>query len=66
MMCVCTLFTILDNKESEPVREKTNNLCFGPGQTQTDLYRWLEAGNFECRKKRNCTIHVAKTNLLRS
>ena len=29
----------------EPVREKTNNLCFRQGQTQTDLHehrRWLE------------------------
>ena len=33
----------------EPVREKTNNLGFRPGLTQTGLYshrRWLEAGNF--------------------
>ena len=47
----------------EDVRKKTSNLCFRPGQTQTSLYkhrRWLEAGNFPLRKKRNCTIHVAK------
>ena len=25
---------------------------------------WLEAGNFEFRKKRNCTIRVAKTKAL--
>ena len=34
---------------NEPVREKTNNLGFRPGLTQTGLYnhrRWLEAGNF--------------------
>ena len=34
------------------------------GQTQTELYmhrRWLEAGNVGFRKKRNCTICVAKT-----
>ena len=33
----------------EPVHEKTNNLGFRPGLTQTGLYnhrRWLEAGNF--------------------
>ena len=33
----------------EPVREKTNNLGFRPGLTQTGMYnhrRWLEAGNF--------------------
>ena len=36
-------------KQFEPVREKTNNLGFRPGLTQTGLYnhrRWLEAGNF--------------------
>ena len=35
---------------SEPVHEKTNNLDFLPGLTQTELYsdrNWLEAGNFE-------------------
>ena len=48
---------------NEPVREKTTSLCFQPGPTQTGLYkhrRWLEAGNFGFRKKRNCTIRVAK------
>ena len=38
---------------SEPVHEKTNNLGFRPGPTQTGLYshrRWLEAGNFGFRK----------------
>ena len=47
--------------------EKTNNLCFPPGQTQTALYkhrRWLEAGNFGFRKKKNCPIRVAKTKVL--
>ena len=42
-------------------------MCFQPGQTQTGLYkhrRWLEAGNFGFRKKRNCTIRVAKTKAL--
>ena len=37
----------------EPVREKTNNLGFRPGPTQTGLNshrRWLEAGNFAFRK----------------
>ena len=37
---------------------------FRPGPTQTGLYsnrRWLEAGNLGFRKKRNCTIRVAKT-----
>ena len=51
----------------EPVREKTNNLGFRPGPTQTGLYshrKWLEAGNFGFRKKRDCTIHVAKTKAL--
>ena len=40
-------------KTNEPVREKTNNLGFRPGLTQTGLYshrRWLEDGNFGFRK----------------
>ena len=41
-----------------------NQQCgFQTDLTQTELYklRWLEDGNFRIRKKRNCTIHVAKT-----
>ena len=37
----------------EPAREKTNNLGFRPGPTQTKLYkhrRWIEAGNVGFRK----------------
>ena len=52
---------------SEPVREKTNNLGFRPGPTQTGLYshrKWLEAGSFGFRKKRDCIIHVAKAKAL--
>ena len=45
-----------------------NQQCgFRPGPTQTGLCshrRWLEAWNFGFRKKRNCTIHVAKTKAL--
>ena len=40
---------------------------FWPGVTQTRLYsywRLLEAWNFGFRKKRNCTIQVAKTKAL--
>ena len=51
----------------EPVRDKTNNLGFRPGPTQTGLYsnrRWLKPGNFGFRKKRNCIIRVAKTKSL--
>ena len=51
----------------EPCCEKTGLRGFRPGQTQTGLYnhrRWLEAGNFGFRKKRDCTIHVAKTKAL--
>ena len=37
----------------------------GPTQTELDQHRrWLEAGNFGFRKKRNCTISVAKTKVL--
>ena len=56
------------NKEpDEHVHEKTNNLGFGPGQTQTGLYShrsWIEPGNFGFRKRRNYTIRVAKTKAL--
>ena len=51
----------------EPVREKTNNLGFQPGLTQTRLYSHrsrLEACNFGFRKKKDCTIFVAKTKAL--
>ena len=40
---------------------------FWPGMTQTRLYsywRWLEARNFVFRKKRYCTIQIAKTKAL--
>ena len=55
--------------KNELVREKTNNLSFRPGLTQTGLYSHtsrLEAGNFEFREKRKCTIRVAKTKALLS
>ena len=51
----------------EPSREKTNNLSLRPGQTQTGLYiqrSKLEALNFGFKYKRDCTIHVEKTNTL--
>ena len=41
-----------------------NDLEFRPGMTQTGLYshrRKLEAWNFGFRKKRDCTLCVAKT-----
>ena len=52
---------------NEPMHEKTNNLGFRPGPTQTRLYSHgikLEAENFVFKKKRNCTIRVAKTKAL--
>ena len=42
-------------------------MCFRTGSVQTELYkyrRWLEAGNFGFRKKKNYTSHVAKTKAL--
>ena len=51
----------------EPVHGKTNNLGFRPGLTKIRLCshrRLLETANFGFRKKRNCTIHVAKTKAL--
>ena len=47
--------------------EKTGLRGFRPGPTQTRLYnhtRWLEAGNFVFRKKRDRTIRLAKTKTL--
>ena len=47
--------------------KKTGFRGFRPGPTQTGLYshrRWLEAYNFGFRKKRDCTIRVAKTKSL--
>ena len=54
-------------KLSEPRSEKTSLRGFRPGPTQTGLCsyrRWLEAWNFGFRKKRDCTIRVAKTKAL--
>ena len=51
----------------EPRGEKTGLRGFRPVPTQTGLYshrRWLEAWNFVYRKKRDCTIYVAKTKAL--
>ena len=50
----------------EPHYEETGLRGFRPGQTQTRLYshtRWLEAW-IVFRKKRDCTIYVAKTKAL--
>ena len=47
----------------EPRCENTGLQGFRPGPTQTGLYshrRWLETCNFGFRKKRDCTIRVAK------
>ena len=46
---------------------KNQQYGFGPGSTQIGLYshrRWLKAGNFGFKKKKNCTIHVVKTKAL--
>ena len=54
-------------KMIEPRRDKTGLWGFRPGLTQTDLYSHrsrLEAYNFGFKKKRNCTIPVAKTKVL--
>ena len=53
----------------ETLREKTNNLGCRPSLTQTGLYSHsdrsrLEAWNFGYKKKRDCTIHGAKTKML--
>ena len=69
---ICTFFhakTIILSctRPIEPHQEKTCLRGFRPGLTQTWLYNhrsWLEAGNFGFRKKRDCTIYVAKTKAL--
>ena len=51
----------------EPRCEKSGLRGFRPGPTQTGLYsyrKWLESCNFVFRKKRDCTIRVAKTKAL--
>ena len=52
---------------SGPRHEKTNNVVSNQDRHKTELYkhrRLLEAGNFRFRKKRNCSIFVAKTKVL--
>ena len=52
---------------NEPRSEKTGLRGFRPCPTQTGLCshrRWLEASNFLFRKRRDCTICVAKTKAL--
>ena len=58
-ICDCMLYgCYMFLKLFEPVREKTSNLGFRPGQTQTALY------SHGFRKKRDCTIRVAKTKAM--
>ena len=48
----------------EPQHEKSGLRDFQPGPTQTELYSHrirLKARNFRFKKKRDCTICVAKT-----
>ena len=58
---------VLREAQSGPLHMKSNNLGFRPGLTQTSLYshrKGLEALNVEFKKKKNCTIRVAKTKAL--
>ena len=48
-------------KKYEPRCEKT---CFSGFPNRSDTNQRLEAGNFGLRKKRDCTIYVAKTKVL--
>ena len=46
---------------------KKSFITSGPGLTQIGLCsyrRWIDTLNFGFRKKRNCTVHVAKTKVL--
>ena len=59
--------TLLTTKLYEPRRKKTGLWGFRPGLTQTDLYSHrsrLVAWNIWFKKKRNCSIPVAKTKVL--
>ena len=66
----CVFFSVrmwLFLSPDEPCHEKTCLHGFRPGPTQTGLYghrKWLEAYNFEFRKKKDCTIYIAKTKVL--
>ena len=54
-------------KAFEPRYEKIGLRGFRSGPTKTGLYnqrRWLDARNFGFRKKRDCTMRVAKTKAL--
>ena len=58
---------LTDSIKYESRTEKTGLRGFRPCPTQTGLCshrRWLEAWNFGFRKKRDCTIRVAKTKAL--
>ena len=49
----------------EPPRGKTNNLGFRPSPTQTSLYSHMQARGLKLwKKRRGCTIPVAKTKAL--
>ena len=64
MLVLSQCGSVLYNRIFEPRSEKTGLRGFRPGPTQTGLYsyrRWLEASNFGFRKKRDCTIRIAKT-----
>ena len=56
---------LVENHMSRVMRK--SNKVVSKQVRQTKLYkhrRWLEAGNFRFRKKRKCTIRVAKTKVL--
>ena len=71
MLCYfnkCQLIYIWNvSSPNERRRKKTGLRVFPTGQTKAGLYshrRWLKAGNFGIRKKRDCTICVVKTKAL--
>ena len=67
MMKFISLWIMFEAKTYEPSHEKASNLCLRPGLTQTGLYshrKRLEAKDFGFKKKRDCTLRVAKTKAL--
>ena len=60
---ICLAKEIVNTEIMEPSRGKTQQCGFRPGPTQIRLYNHrsrLEARNFGFKKKRDCTISVAK------
>ena len=70
-MCHSFVFTFAKSRfsydVSQSMREKKTKMWFPNRSIKNQVVqaqRWLEAGSFGFRKKRNCNIRVAKTKAL--